>query len=286
MGLGYPSSSAFTPAGRMNALPLTTGYSQPMSNPGTQFTPSAGASPLNAQSQAMPADSRKKKWLLWAGGLGTVGLAGLLALLHYKRPNLLKFWKGHRAEAAKTAEKPTEAALPAIPLKPLTFYNDKEAILQRHALSVEIVNELWPDVLKYAEHKPPGWEKVLEAKYNQILRKKLNLPERGRVLINFHTELGHPSARPSSCDSRLVPLTQELRKKEPFTAGALLYGSYATHFDPSCLQARQQAFTVLTHETNHLLRGLAQDEAQCGRVKIAQQNAFPLAGNSEGGSSL
>lgn len=264
VGFGYPPYAGLPPAGRVNTLPLTTGYSQPINNPVTQFNPSTGVSPLNTQFQPTSADSRQKKWLLWAGGLGTAGLAGLLTLIYHKRPNWLQLWKSKKTEVAQVAEKQAEAALPAIPLKPLSFYNDKEAILQRHALSVDIINELWPEVLKYAEHKPPGWEKALEEKYNQIIRNKLNVPDRGRVIVEFVTD---PARHGSSCERRTVPLSLEIKKQEPFVVGSLEYAPSVTHFNPSCLDSSQRAFTALTHETDHLLRGLAQNEAQCAAAR-------------------
>ncbi len=211
--------------------------------------------PINVSSPSslstQPIARKKSGVLAGIGILGAFGLGGVLAVIAHKRPAWLSWSRRQTVQVAETRGEP----LPVNPLKPLTYCSDKVGIQQRHALSVEIVNELWPDILKFAEQKPPGWDKALEEKYNQIIRKKLNVPNWGQVEVRFNM-------LDSSSTGALPPLSRRLNEKEPFLLGSLNYDKRTTHFDPRSLDEQQEAFAVLTHETNHMLRALAQTEPQ------------------------
>lgn len=256
-------------------------YSQSASRPFVYSLP-VNTNPSNTTpSLTMTSDSKKKQWWALGGVMGLTGLATLLAILQHKCPKLLKFWKRQGPESLSKIETKVEEPAFVNPMKPLTFYNDKEAILQRHRLSVEIINELWPDILKYADHKPPGWEKALETRYNEILRKKLNLPERAKVHFTPGTD---PSSWRSVCASDFPILQEQLKKTDDrVLIGAVSFIRDITHFDPTCIQAQQNAFTTLTHETNHLLRTFANNEAQ--KKAVIELDTGVLARQSYAGKS-
>jgi hypothetical protein len=238
--------------------------------------PVASASPATSN-PALSQDTfqtDKRKMMLAASSVGVFGLGTLLYLTRHKLPPCLRFWSIPKP-GVKLPEPPRTS-----PLKPLSFCNDAEAVRHRHAMSVSIVNELWPNILKFAEHKPDGWDKTLEAKYCQIIQKHLKEPY-AKVNVAFDKDT---KSTMSMCSFVRPETVLPTNKTTSFVIGGLDFATPVTHFNPKSIDGQQKAFATLTHETDHLLRGLSANKAQRGdKIKwgLSPSGAKPL-GTYEG----
>lgn len=236
--------------------------------------------PSNPASTSDSFQSNKKKMVVLASTAGATGLAILLFLTRHKIPGL-KLWGGAKPKAATVEDVGTKPPQQS-PLFPLAYHNEAAAIHQRHALSVKIANDLWPEILKYAEHKPVGWENALKEKYSQSIRKHLKEPY-AKVNVIFDKDL---SKGGSECGDLPDGIALPSGKDKPFIIGGLSFAAHVTHFNPASIEKRQASFGTLTHETDHLLRFLSGNQTQHAELTkwFMSENGHPLGdyGSSEG----